>query len=203
MKNRTFVIQDLSKVKQKILKSDFWEKRVLWAKVLLFFILAVLWSRFFYLQVIKHSYYVKKAKSRSVVTYTIKAPRGNIITTDGVVVATNKAVFNLYIDVEGIKDKEDEVLYKLSKLLKEDFGSLKERFYLLKKTSISRVLLKSDLQWDEVAKIMVRLYYLPGVSVEVESERYYPYGEAYFHLIGYVSKINREEYLKLKDKGYS
>ncbi|HBT03268.1 MAG TPA: hypothetical protein DEA54_00440, partial [Thermodesulfobacterium commune] len=76
MKNRTFVIQDLSKVKQKILKSDFWEKRVLWAKVLLFFILAVLWSRFFYLQVIKHSYYVKKAKSRSVVTYTIKAPRG-------------------------------------------------------------------------------------------------------------------------------
>ncbi|HBT03269.1 MAG TPA: penicillin-binding protein 2, partial [Thermodesulfobacterium commune] len=82
-------------------------------------------------------------------------------------------------------------------------GSLKERFYLLKKTSISRVLLKSDLQWDEVAKIMVRLYYLPGVSVEVESERYYPYGEAYFHLIGYVSKINREEYLKLKDKGYS
>jgi penicillin-binding protein 2 len=203
MKNRTFVIQDLSKVKQKILKSDFWEKRVLWAKVLLFFILAVLWSRFFYLQVIKHSYYVKKAKSRSVVTYTIKAPRGNIITTDGVVVATNKAVFNLYIDVEGIKDKEDEVLYKLSKLLKEDFGSLKERFYLLKKTSISRVLLKSDLQWDEVAKIMVRLYYLPGVSIEVESERYYPYGEAYFHLIGYVSKINREEYLKLKDKGYS
>jgi len=202
MKRRAFLIQDFAKAKQKILNSEFWDKRLFWAKVLLIVILIILWGRFFYLQVIKHSYYAKKAKSRSVVSYVIKAPRGNIITADGVVVATNKAVFNLYIDVEAVKDKEDEVLYKLSKLLQEDFGSLKEQFYLLKKTSISRVLLKSDLRWDEVAKVMVRLYYLPGVSVEVESERYYPYGEAYFHLIGYVSKITREEYFKLKDKGY-
>lgn len=203
MKNNFFLIKSFLNVRDKILKTQFWEKRIFWAKIILIFLVSVLWVRFFYLQVIKHSYYLKKAKARSVVTYVIKAPRGQIITSDGIVVATNKPVFNLYIDLEAIKDQEDKVLYKLSKILEEDFGKLKERYYLLKKTSLGSILLKHDLTWDKVAKIMVRLYYLPGVRLEVESERYYPYGEAYFHLIGYVSKITREEYLKLKNRGYS
>ena len=198
-----FLIKDFFKTKQKILKGIFWEKRLSRAKFLFIFLFIILWSRFFYLQIIKHSYYYKKAKERSIISYVIRAPRGEIVTSDGVVVATNRAVFQLYLDPELIKDKEDEVLYRLSKILKEDFGSLKEKYYLAKKTFLGRVLIKRNLSWDEVAKIMVRRYYLPGVKVEVEAERYYPYGEAYFHLIGYISRITLKEYNKLKNKGYS
>ena len=198
-----FLIKDFFKTKQKILKGIFWEKRLSRAKFLFIFLFIILWSRFFYLQIIKHSYYYRKAKERSIITYVIRAPRGEIVTSDGVVVATNRAVFQLYLDPELIKDKEDEVLYRLSKILKEDFGSLKEKYYLAKKTFLGRVLIKRNLNWDEVAKIMVRRYYLPGVKVEVEAERYYPYGEAYFHLIGYISRITLKEYNKLKNKGYS
>jgi len=198
-----FLIKDFFKTKQKILKGIFWESRLSWAKFLFIFLFIILWSRFFYLQIIKHSYYYKKAKERSIISYVIRAPRGEIVTSDGVVVATNRAVFQLYLDPELIKDKEDEVLYRLSKILKEDFGSLKEKYYLAKKTFLGRVLIKRNLSWDEVAKIMVRQYYLPGVKVEVEAERYYPYGEAYFHLIGYISRITLKEYNKLKNKSYS
>jgi len=198
-----FLIRDFFKTKQKILKGIFWEKRLFWAKFLIIFSLAILWFRFFYLQVVKYSYYYKKAKERSVVSYVIKAPRGEIVTSDGVIVATNRAVFQLYLDPELIKDREDAVLYKLSKILKEDFGILKERYYLAKKSFLGRVLIKRNLNWDEVAKIMVRRYYLPGVKVEVEAERYYPYGDMYFHLIGYISKITMKEYKELKEKGYS
>jgi len=198
-----FLIKDLFKTKQKILKGIFWEKRLSRAKFLFIFLFIILWSRFFYLQIIKHSYYYRKAKERSIISYVIRAPRGEIVTSDGIVVATNRAVFQLYLDPELIKDKEDEVLYRLSKILKEDFGSLKEKYYLAKKTFLGRVLIKRNLNWDEVAKIMVRRYYLPGVKVEVEAERYYPYGEAYFHLIGYISRITLKEYNKLKNKGYS
>lgn len=198
-----FFIRDFSKTKQKILKGFFWEKRLFWAKIIIIFTFGILWLRFFYLQVIKYPYYYKKAKERSVVSYVIKAPRGEIITSDGVVVATNRAVFQLYLDPDLIKDKEDEVLYKLSKILGESFGTLKERYYLARKTSLGRVLIKRNLNWDEVAKIMVRRYYLPGVKIEVEAERYYPYGETYFHALGYISKITLEEYKELKDEGYS
>jgi penicillin-binding protein 2 len=197
-----FFIRDFLKTKQRILKGLFWEKRLFWAKFLIIFSFVILWLKFFYLQVIKYSYYLKKAKERSVVSYIIRAPRGEIVTSDGVVVATNRAVFQLYLDPELIKDKEDEILYKLSKILGEEFGGLKERYYLAKKTSLGRVLIKRNLSWDEVAKIMVRRYYLPGVKVEVESERFYPYGEIYFHLLGYISKITLEEYKNLKEEGY-
>ncbi len=179
-----------------------WEKRVLIGKILLFIFLGILWIRLFYLQVIKHSYYLNKAKTRSIVSYVIKAPRGEIITSDGVVVATNRASFQLYLDLENLSDEEG-ILKKLSLILKEDYGALKERFYLAKKVSFGRVLLKRNLSWDEVARIMVRQYYLPGVIVEVEAERYYPFGEAYFHLLGYVGRISQEEYENLKNKGYS
>ena len=180
-----------------------WKGRIFYVQVLLFVILFLLAGRAFQLQIIKHSYYLKKAKERTVATYIIRAPRGEIITTDGVAVATNRAVFQLYLDPESIEGEEEEVLAKLSKILKEDFGQLKERYYFAKKRYLGRVLLKRDLSWDEVSKILVRQYYLPGVFVEVEAERYYPYGEAYFHLLGYVSRIDRWEYQKLKDKGYS
>jgi penicillin-binding protein 2 len=180
-----------------------WKRRIFYVQILLFVILFLLIGRAFQLQILKHSYYLKKAKERTVTTYIIRAPRGEIITSDGVVVATNRAVFQLYLDPESIKGKEEEVLVKLSKILQEDFGQLKERYYFAKKRYLGRVLLKRDLSWDEVSKILVRQYYLPGVIVEVEAERYYPYGEAYFHLLGYVARIDQSEYKKLKDKGYS
>ncbi len=197
-----YLIKDFFKAKQKILKGLFWEKRLFWAKILIIFSFFIFWIRFFNLQVVNYPYYYKKAKERSVVTYGIRAPRGEIITSDGVIVATNKAVFQLYLDPELIKDKEDEILYKLSKILGEEFGMLKERYYLAKKTFLGRVLIKRNLNWDEIAKIMVRKYYLPGIKIEVEFERHYPYGEAYFHLVGYVSKITWEEYKNLRKNGY-
>ncbi|MFN3406678.1 MAG: hypothetical protein ACK40E_02990, partial [Caldimicrobium sp.] len=182
--------------------SVIWKKKVFWAKLLLVLVLVILWLRIFYLQIIKHPYYYKKAKARSIASYVIKAPRGEIITADGVVVATNRAIFQLYIDLESVQD-EEELLKKLSYLLKEDYGELKEMYFLGKKRSFGRILLKRNLTWDEVARIFVRQYYLPGVAVEVEAERYYPFGEAYFHVLGYVARIAKEEYEKLKDKGYS
>lgn len=198
--------KDLFKPKEKWVGKEninqVWDKRLYWAKILLFIVLALLWLRLFYLQVIKHSYYLNKAKARSIASYVIKAPRGEIITADGVVVATNRAIFQLYLDLESLIN-EEETLKKLSLLLEEDYGLLKEKYYLAKKASFGRVLLKRNLSWDQVARILVRQYYLPGVIVEVEAERYYPYGEAYFHLLGYVARISKEDYEVLKDKNYS
>ncbi|MFN3921069.1 MAG: penicillin-binding protein 2 [Caldimicrobium sp.] len=206
MKNKKSWRIDFSAFRDKWIEREnfysLWDRKLFWAKLILVFILVILWVRIFYLQVIKHPYYYKKAKSRSIASYVIKAPRGEIITADGVVVATNRAVFQLYIDVESIED-EEALLKKLALLLKEDYGLLKERYYLAKKKALGRILLKRNLAWDEVARLLVRQYYLPGVIVEIESERYYPYGEAYFHVLGYVAPIDDEEYKKLKDKGYS
>ncbi len=197
---------DFSGLKEKWVEREnlfqVWENRLFWAKIILLIVLIILWLRIFYLQVIKHPYYFKKAKERSIASYVIKAPRGEIVTADGVVVATNRSIFQLYIDLENVEN-EEELLRKIALLLKEDFGLIKERYYLAKKKALGRILLKRNLAWDEVARLLVRQYYLPGVVVEVEAERYYPFGEVYFHVLGYVAHIDRNEYEKLREKGYS
>ena len=41
---------------------------------------------------------------------------------------------------------------------------------------------------------------LPGINIEVESNRVYSQGELASHIIGYISRINEEEYSNNKDK---
>ncbi|HCC07935.1 MAG TPA: hypothetical protein DEP72_07270 [Clostridiales bacterium] len=43
----------------------------------------------------------------------------------------------------------------------------------------------------------------PGVYVQAEPIRYYPNGETFAHIVGYVGNINNEELTLLKDKGYT
>ncbi|HBE45435.1 MAG TPA: penicillin-binding protein 2, partial [Deltaproteobacteria bacterium] len=52
---------------------------------------------------------------------------------------------------------------------------------------------------DDVAKVEANRVYLPGVSIQIESKRNYPYGKMFAHLLGYVSEISGEE---LKNKEY-
>lgn len=44
---------------------------------------------------------------------------------------------------------------------------------------------------------------VPGVAIQENVVRTYPFGEATAHLTGYVREINAEQLSKLKDKGYS
>jgi len=43
----------------------------------------------------------------------------------------------------------------------------------------------------------------PGVFIETESLRFYPEGEYFSHILGYIGNINVEEYENMKDKGYT
>jgi penicillin-binding protein 2 len=65
------------------------------------------------------------------------------------------------------------------------------------------VKIKDDISMDELAKAEVNRVYLPGVSIQIEPKRNYPYGKMMAHMLGYVSEISTEE-LKQKDyKTYS
>ncbi len=65
------------------------------------------------------------------------------------------------------------------------------------------VTLAKDVSYESMAIIEEAKSELPGIEINVNSKRYYPYGTLASHLLGYVSSINSEEYAKLKDEGYS
>lgn len=52
---------------------------------------------------------------------------------------------------------------------------------------------KTNLSEVQVARFAVNQYRFPGVEVKGYKRRYYPYGSALTHVIGYVSKINDKD----------
>ncbi len=169
--------------------------------VLIFFVFIL---RLFFLQVIKGPYYREIARKRSFKSISLAAPRGNIFDRRGLLLAGNAPSFALALDIKVVSGaKGDAILKRLAGLLKEDFPALKQRYLLLKrKTRTGEVILERDLSRDLVARIEARRFYLPGVEIKVEPERYYPLGPKAFHLVGYVSRISAKELEKMASKGF-
>jgi penicillin-binding protein 2 len=120
-------------------------------------------------------------------------PRGRILDRNGVEIAGNRPDFRLLVLRDEVKNV-DATLDEVSQLvpitddkraqLKRDIAST-PRFV--------PVAVASDLTWDEFARVNVRTPELPGVTAEMGETRVYPFGGAFAHVIGYVSKINKTE----------
>jgi penicillin-binding protein 2 len=50
-----------------------------------------------------------------------------------------------------------------------------------------------DMSWEQFSAINLRTPELPGVSAEMGEVRVYPHGGAFTHVVGYVSKVNKDD----------
>lgn len=69
-------------------------------------------------------------------------------------------------------------------------------------TSLTSLSLAKDVTRETVAEIEERHQEFPGVYTDVETFRKYTMGETAGHVIGFVRKMNEEEYDRLKEEGY-
>ena len=56
---------------------------------------------------------------------------------------------------------------------------------------------------DQVAKVEANKFYLPGVVIQIEPKRNYPYNTMLSHVLGYVSEISTEELKTPEYKNYA
>ncbi len=183
---------------------DPFARRLKFITVLVGVVFSALLLKLFFLQVIKGPYYRELARKRSLRVVSLPAPRGNIYDRRGLLLAGNTPSFALYVDPRVLKGQRgDLVLRRLAKILGEEFPSLKQRYLVARRKGAgNQVLLVEDLDRDMVAKIEARRYFLPGVVIQVEPQRFYPLGEAAFHLVGYVSRVNAKELKRLSSRGF-
>jgi penicillin-binding protein 2 len=60
---------------------------------------------------------------------------------------------------------------------------------------------KSDLSWEEFAKVNLYANELPGVMADMNEARYYPFGGSFAHVIGYVAKPNDRDIKAIEERG--
>jgi penicillin-binding protein 2 len=97
----------------------------------------------------------------------------------------------------------EAILRHLDGNLKLDKEEVLRKVKLARRRSPFRPIpLQEGLSWEEVAWVENHRLDLPGVWVEAEPRRFYPYGPLAAHLLGYVGEITKERLRKWKERGY-
>ena len=151
--------------------------------------LAALGARLADLQIIESGRYKVLATNNQFNFRLVPPPRGRILDRNGVELASNRPNFRLLL----LKDQVDDVDQAL------DFAAELIPIPPEKRRQLSReiedgqafvpVVLAEDLSWDEFARLNVRTPELPGLQADMGEARTYPFGGAFAHVVGYVSKV--------------
>lgn len=147
-------------------------------------ILVLLLVRLGYLMIVESDYYLAKAEELHERERKIKAARGRIMDTNGVVLADNKTVCTISVIHSQIKEPQ-KVADILSEKLDIDEEKIKKK--VEKITSIEKIASNVDKEIGD----RIREYNLAGVKVDEDYKRYYPYNTLASKVLGFTGSDNQ------------
>ena len=143
-----------------------------------------LFGRLVYLMVAKSDYYAAMAQELHEREREIKAARGRILDRNGIVLADNKTVCTVSVIYSQMTDRE-AVIQMLCKELDLTEEYVRKRV----ETYSARERIKSNVSKDIGDRI--REYDMPGVKVDEDYKRYYPYGMFASKVLGFTGSDNQ------------
>ncbi len=152
------------------------------------------------LQLVEGQKYATLSASNQFNFRLVPPPRGRILDRNGVEIASNRPDFRVLIRRDETKDVplSLEKVAQLLPITDQKMRALTREVANAPKST--PVFVANGLNWDEFSRVNVRAPELPGISAEMGEARFYPFGGAVSHVIGYVSKINAEEVKEEEDK---
>lgn len=176
--------------------------RTVFAVVLVLGLLGVILARYYSLQVTGYETYATQSERNRVQLQPLPPKRGLIYDRNGVLLADNRPSYMLSIVREQVPDLEVTLagLQELLPVSENDLANFRKK--LKRRRPYEAVPLRFRLTEEERARLAVNRFRLPGVVVDAQLLRYYPYGELFSHALGYVGRINEQEVLYLDESDY-
>ncbi|WP_226569109.1 peptidoglycan DD-transpeptidase MrdA [Mangrovibacter yixingensis] len=182
-------------------ESALFVRRALVAFVGILALTGVLIANLYNLQIVRHDDYQTRSNENRIKLVPIAPTRGIIYDRNGTPLALNRTIYQLEMMPEKVDSVQGtlDALRPVVNLTDDDIANFKkERARSHRFTSIP---VKVNLNEEQVARFAVNQYRFPGVEVKGYKRRYYPYGSALTHVIGYVSKINDRDVDRLDKAG--
>ncbi len=162
---------------------------------------ALLFARFFQLQVVQHDAYASKAEDNRISIVPIAPNRGLILDRNGVVLARNFSAYTLEIFPAKVRDLE-RTIQELSDIVDvQAKDRIRFRKLYTETRNAESLPIRTRLSDEEVARFAANRYRFPGVDIKARLFRQYPYGEIAAHVIGYIGRINAKDQEKLGELG--
>jgi len=147
-------------------------------------ILGLLSVRLFYLMVFRGDYYSEKAQQLHERERPIKAARGLILDRNGTVLASNEPVCTISVVHSQIED-EDEVTRTLCEILSLEEERVRKK--VEKVSSMERIASNVPKETGDA----IRALKLPGVKVDEDYKRMYPYDSLASRVLGFTGADNQ------------
>ncbi|MCD8222011.1 MAG: peptidoglycan glycosyltransferase [Clostridiales bacterium] len=141
-------------------------------------------GRLVYLMMFCSLHYSRMAEDLHERERTIKAARGNIIDATGQKIASNRSVCTISVIYNQIEDRET-VIAALCEELGMEESAVRKR---VEKRS-SREIIRTNVDKETGDRIRARK--LPGVKVDEDYKRYYPYGSLASRVLGFTGGDNQ------------
>jgi len=178
--------------------------RVVVGAVAVMLLICVLVARLYYLQIIQYDYHSTLSENNRVHVQPIPPTRGLIFDRNGVIIADNRPSFSLSMTRERAGNWQ-EVLNTIVEVLDltEDDRALFEKRMKQGRRPFEPVPILFELNEEQIARVAVNQFRLPGVEVVAQLVRHYPQGAHFAHSVGYVGRINEKELKTLDPVNYS
>lgn len=159
--------------------------RILTAAYIIIALFSVLVIRLWQLQILHGSENRRLSEENRLRIIRVAAPRGIIYDRNGMPLVKNSPYYSVslmpqYLDRIDIK--------ALSETLRVNIASLAEKINQPRRSIYEPVRLKEGLTFKELAYIESRISDFPGLRIDADVSRDYPYGSVAAHLIGYLGK---------------
>lgn len=155
----------------------------------------------YHLQIEQNQYYQTRSNQNDIKMIPIAPTRGIIFDRNGIPLVRNVTWHDIEIipyKIQNMKALLTE-LTPIVDLSPDDIDTFTRALHA--GSRYKPVVLKTELSDEEVARFSVNQYRFTGVNVSSYEDRQYPYGPDLAHVIGYVSKINDNDYKRLDKEG--
>ena len=178
--------------------------RVVVGAIVVVVLICVLLARLYFLQVVQYEYHSTLSENNRVHVQPIPPTRGLIFDRNGVVIADNRPSFSLTMTRERSGDWQQvlDVIVEVLELTPED-RALFEKRTKQGRRPFEPVPILFELNEEQIARIAVNQFRLPGVEVVAQLVRHYPQGAHFAHSVGYMGRINEKELKTLDPVNYS
>ena len=163
----------------------------------------VLVLRLWYLQIIKGEDLLKRSENNRIRIREVKAMRGIVLDSRGVVLVENRPSYDVVIfpedvkDLKGLVEKLEALYAKVGLTFPMDYETIRENRRPFTPLRVDR-----NVSREKLALIETHSLELPGVGIDVMPVREYYYGESMAHVIGYIGEVSREELERDRTSGY-
>lgn len=172
--------------------------------ILILFI--VLWSRVFYLQIQRGNYYHNIAEGNRIRSEVLAAPRGIFYDRNGLQLTDNNPSFSIILERDNLKkmspENQKKIQEKIFSLTNLKLEEVEKKWQDFLSSENKNLLLEFELNYTQALYLLSHQNNFMELQLTIGSQRKYLAGENLSHVLGYLSRINPDDWPQLKTQNY-